>query len=902
MSTPLLSTKFSLPLTSAKLVQRQRLWRILNQGLEQKTSLILVCGPAGYGKTTAVSEWLQASQQLHPGRFAWLTLERSDDDLTRFLSYFITALQHIQPGFGQGMLKLLQTHKPPTVPILATMLINELSEIRGRFFVVLDDYHLLTAESIQAFMAFLVDHQPSQMGLVLITRADPSLPLARLRARGQLVELRQEGLCFLPDEVEAFANQAMDLALSPEQLAVLSRRTEGWISGLQLAAISMRAAPDRAAFFTAFSGEDKFIADYLTDDVLSSLGEPLRTFLLQTSILERLTAPLCEAVTGRLGAQATLDQLVDANLFIVPLDNQRAWYRYHVLFADLLRKRLQEGPVEQVSELHLRASRWLEANGSPDLAIEHALAGKDLERAAGLIEGIAEGLLMRGQAVTLLRWLEALPRQTILQRPFLGALKGFSLLLCARSPETAAGLAQELGAAGSLDAYQGEAASLQALLAILQGRSADAIRLGEAALGCLPAERTFFRSLAADGLGMAYTLAGDIDHAASAFEQVVDISTRSDNIMMTLMALTNLAGLRYVQGRMRLAVQTCRQVVELASQRIGRQTPMLGKTLLNLGEMLREQGDLELAEKYLHEAAGMMELFSEIGVALAWLALARIRLNKRDWPAAQKYIDKARQRAQASCSTLMDDRLVEVMQTRYWLAQGELDLALQWAHGRGFLDRSPAEVFGEAARNASLNELLQAEYLTLTRLVLAQGQPDRALEMLGFLQDLVEKRSFQRRIIEVLALKALALHQKGDLDPALQAIGRALALAEPEGYQRTFVDEGEPMARLLYQAEARGISPKYAGRLLAILTQENPPAASAGKVPTGDLIEPLSGRELDVLGLIAGGLSNSEVAGRLYISLSTVKGHTTHIFGKLGVKNRTQAVARARSLGLLPPS
>ena len=902
LSTPLLSTKFSIPFTSRKLVHRPRLWQILEEGLEQNVPLILVCGPAGYGKTTLVSDWLRASRKMRPDQFAWLTLERGDDDLTVFLHYFITALQRLRPGFGQGALRMLQTHKPPAVPALATLLINELNDVPGRIFLVLDDYHLITSDPIQAFLAFLVDHQPDPLCLVLLTRTDPPLPLARLRARRGLVELRQEALCFLPAEVEEFANRAMALDLSPEQLAFLAKRTEGWISGLQLAAISMRAFPDRATFFAAFSGEDRFIADYLTDDVLSGLSEPLRTFLLQTSILERLSAPLCEAVTGRPGAQAMLDQLVEANLFIVPLDNQRAWYRYHILFADLLRKRLQEGAGGEAGELHVRASRWLAANGSVDLAIEHALAGKDFDGAARMVEGIAESLLMRGQALTLLRWLEALPGETILERPVLGSLKGFSLILCGRPPDAAAGLYQELAAAGSLDAYQGEAATLQALLAVLQGRSADAIRLSGEALRLLPAGRAFFRSLAADSLGMAYTLAGDIDHAASAFEQVVEISNGSGNLMMALMALTNLAGLRYVQGHLRLAVQTCRQVVDLASQRIGRQTPLLGKTMLNLGEMLREQGDLDAAEQYLREAAGMMEFFSEIGLPLVWLALARIRMNRRDWTEAQACLERARQHAQATRSTLLDDRLVDVMQVRIWLARGELEPAAQWAQARGFLERSPAEVFGEAARNASLNELLQAEYLALVRLVLAQRQPERALEMLIFLQDLVEKRSFQRRIIEILALKALALHQRGDLDQALPAIERALALAEPEGYQRTFIDEGEPMARLLYQAAARGISPDYAGRLLAVLAQENPETPPAGKVPSGDLVEPLSAREVEVLGLIAEGLSNGEIASRLYISLSTVKGHTTSIFGRLGVKNRTQAVARARSLGLLPNS
>jgi LuxR family maltose regulon positive regulatory protein len=873
----------------------------LEAGLEQKAVLVLVCGPAGYGKTTVVSEWLQASKKIRPGQFTWLTLERGDDDLTRFLTYWITAVQRIRPGFGEGVLRMLQTHKPPPVQVLATLLINELSEIKGRILLILDDYHLITAEPIHAFINFLVEHQPAQLCLVIVTRVDPPLPLARLRARGQLVELRQEALCFLPEEVEEFANRAMDLALSPEQLALLTKRTEGWISGLQLASISMREIRDRSVFFKAFSGEDKFIADYLTDDVLIGLSEPLRAFLLQTSILERLSAPLCEAVTGQAGAQATLERLVDANLFIVPLDSPGTWFRYHGLFADLLRKRLQEGSGELVGELHQRASLWFEENGTFDPAIEHAILGQDYGRAARLIAGIAEGLLMHGQAVTLLRWLEALPQQTILDQPVLRVLKGLSLILCGRLPAEIADLYLDQAATGELNEYRGEALTLQALQAVLQARAAEAIRLSGEALGRLPAGRAFFRSLAADSLGMAYALAGDFDQAARAFEQVVAISTQSDNVMMTLMALTNLAGLRYAQGQMRLAVKICRQVVDLASQRIGRQTPMLGKTLLNLGEMLREQGDLEAAEEYLLEATGMMEFFSEIGLPLAWLALARVQINKWEWEAAQATIDRARRLAQATRSTLMDDRLVEVMQVRYRLARGELGSAREWARNCGFLERSPAEVFGEAVRNASLNELLQAEYLALARLALAEQQSERALEMLTFLQNLVEKRAYQRRVIEILALKALALNQKGDLDQALEAIGRSLALAEPEGYQRIYIDEGEPMGRLLYQAAARGFSPDYAGRLLAALAQVNPEGRPVRKAPAGTLVEPLSPRELEVLRLIGEGLSNIEIARQLYISLSTVKGHTTNIYGKLGVGKRTQAVARARALGLFPP-
>jgi LuxR family transcriptional regulator, maltose regulon positive regulatory protein len=896
----LLATKFNIPAAGMKIVRRLRLSRLLDESLDEKARLVLVSAPAGYGKTTAISDWIRTSHKLSSDQFAWLTLERGDDDLARFLAYFIAALQKVYQGFGGGVLNLLRTHKPVPVQDLAIQLINELIEIPGIYYLVLDDYHLLSSKTIQDFISFLVDHQPPQMRLVLITRADPALPLARLRARGQLIELRQADLYFLPSEVAEFANKVMALDLCPEQVALLGKQTEGWISGLQLAIISMREVPDRSAYLKSFSGEHEFIADYLAGEVLASLPDAIRTFLLQTSILERLSASLCEAVTGQSGAQVVLEGLVAANLFIVPIDNQQKWYRYHTLFADLLRKRLHSTDGEMAGDLHDRASKWFEENAMFDLAVEHAISGENFSRAAFLIEQVAEGLLMHGQTSTLLRWLEALPEAEMIARPHLSAYFGVSLIVGGRPIRTVASFLEKMKETDGTREYRGEKYVLQAFLAVLQGNAALTVELSEQALLLLPSDRLFFRSLAADTLGMGNTLAGDIPAAVRAFEQVVEISQMSDNLMMTITALGNLAGLQYLQGYLRAAKATCLRVLELVVEHTGQRLPMTGKVLLTLGEIAREQGDLDAAFHYFQNAADLIAQSSEIGLSIAHISIARLMVSRKDWISAQKYIDTARRLSQETQSTKMDDELVEIVQAWLWIKQGEVDRAAYWARERDLLDRSPAKLIA-AAGDAAVNELFQGKTTVLIRLYLAHGQPEQAGELIDWLTEINRKRGYKRREVEFLVLRALAWLLIDETDLAIDALAEALKVGEAEGYFLTFVQEGKPMARLLYLAIQQKKSLTYASKLLnAVLSGYSDNAEFENRVD--ELVEKLSERELEVLHLIADGLSNAEIAQRLYISLSTVKGHTANIYGKLGVKNRTQAVARARSFGLLEPS
>jgi len=913
-NTTLLSTKFNLPPFSGQLIARPRLMKKMDEGLRQDCLLTLVSAPAGYGKTTAVLEWIHhvkndpagentpQTERGHPKKFAWLTLEQSDNDFGRFLAYLLAALRTIEPEIGRGILASLQTPKPPGVEMLATWLINDLAQLPDRFVFVLDDYHLISAQPIEDFLAFLVEHQPAQMCLVIASRADPALPLSRLRARGQLTELRQDELRFTLPEVENFLKNVVSFTLSQQELAILEDRTEGWISGLQLAALSMRNVSDLPSFIRSFSGGNMHIADFLTGEVLNQQPDPIKTFLLKTSILDRLSAQLCEAVAGTRLAQEYLEKLMEENMFLVALDQQREWFRYHALFADLLRKHLRQAHPEIVDGLHLQASQWYSNQNLFSQAIEHALEGKGYDQAAELIKRLGEELMKRGEANTLLRWLEALPTDTRLAHPLLSVYYGLVLFLCGKPPGEAKSALEKIVSSGEVE-VQGELETFEGLMALMRGDATEAIRLSKNALKTLAPEKSFFRSLTADSLGMANILQGDSSAATEAFQEAVEISEQSGNVMMTLGALSNLAGLLILQGKLRVAADAYQRVIDLANERLGKRAQLTGKAFLGLGMLAREWNDLEGALRYYDKATEMFKSSVEIGLPVVYLSVAMVKLNQREHKAAQEFIDLALQFSQASTSTTLDDRLTEETQARFWVMQGKLDLAQEWLQSKGFFDPAFLDPIRQVDPRAVSMALAQQNiYLTLARFYLAKKQPDRTLEILNPLLKIFNEKGHFRRVIEVLALKALALKQQEQIDSALQALNQALALAKPEGYLRTFIDEGEPMAQLLYTAVTKGMHPTYIGSLLAAYSEEDREVSTLRRVPEApeNLIEPLSQRELEVLKLLAEGLSNQEIGARLHISISTVKGHTSQIYGKLNVNNRTQAVARARSLGLIP--
>lgn len=902
MTLPLLTTKFNLPSNSVDFVPRPRLTRLLDSALLPGKCLALVCAPAGYGKTSLVSDWLnKVMHGSQPVCFAWLTLDRGDDDLARLISYLAGALQHVKPELGEGLLTAIQSFRPVSIQTLATLLINDLVKIPDRFILILDDYHWISSSSIHTFLEFLIEHQPKGMSLIIITRADPPIRLARLRARGQLVEIRQADLSFNLEETTEYLGKRMNLDLTSEQLNLLEKRTEGWVAALQLAGLSIRTLSDPDGFINNFSGRHEYIADYLAEEVLSTLPEIIESFLLQTSILERLSPSLCDAVTSQNRSRELLAKLRESNLFIIPLDYQQDWYRYHTLLSDLLRKRLYETHPDLADDLHLRASSWYSDQGFPHYAIDHALLGKDYNHAIELIVEVGEKILQHGEAVTLLRWLDILPEGSKVAQPLMFVYEGLASLMCGKSPFGALEGFQGAIHSGSVNTIRAEWDTLQATMAVMKGESEAAIRFSESALEQLPEERAFLRCLAADNLGMAYTLVGDIDAARVAFKKMVEISQVTGNAMMTLMGLSNLAGILYQQGKLRDSAAAYQRVLALADERFGASSPTTGKALLGLGEIHREWNDLDRALQYFSDALRMLEEFVEIGLPVAYLSIAMVKSVQGKWEAAYANLEKAQQYAHRSTTTPLDDQLVELLRVRFWIREGRLKLAQEWAQGKTPLDQR--KNLNEALSDGSLriSELQLAQQLTLARLYLAKKQPDRAIAVLNLLMPVTSRKGAMRRVIEIQTLRSLAFSVMGKIETALDALKEALSIAEPESYQRTFLDEGDEMAQLLYRLLESGFAPNYVGGLLVAFPGWDLSSDSSRQPMdlTGEYVEALSRRELEVLALIAEGLSNREIAQRLHISLSTVKGHTSQIFGKLAVNSRTHAVAKARTLNLL---
>lgn len=891
MPEAVLATKLFFPRSRPELVPRPLLVERLDEGLRLGHRLILVSAPAGYGKTTLVSAWLQtlaaSSSPEGQKRAAWLSLDEADNDPFRFFTYLVAALQLLDERVGQEAQALLALPQLPAVTTLMAALVNDIAAAHGPFILVLDDYHTIRTPAIHDAVDFLLEYQPPDMHLAIITRADPPLPMSRLRGRGQLTEVRVDDLRFSAQEAAVFFQQTMKLDLDAGAINVLERRTEGWVAGLQLAALSLRGrdGPRMAEFVASFSGSHRYVIDYLLDEVMQRQPEEVRTFLAQTAVLDRLSAPLCNAVTGRDDSQAILAELEMANLFLIPLDDRREWYRYHHLFAETLRVGLDEA---QAGEIHRRAAGWFQENGFLQAAIQHALAGRHFELAADLIEraGQEVNTWNSGNFIALFgHWLAVLPETVVKVRPRLRLYAVRALYLsgqAGRAEQAINEVAQLLASdtARQMPDFQGFVAAYQTAIEVRQGQVSPAWeRTGHVIANFFPAQaQDYARALFT--FGTVQSLKAEGVAAEVLYNQCSQVAQAAGARFLAISALERAGRAQLLQGRLQLAIQTCQRALDMArSEETGR--------LAISGAWMT----LTMAYYYRHELPTAMEAV-QAGLAAArqghnalheiWGGVLLIHLQQAG--GESEAAEETASRVWQAIEPLGDPFMVKwaaIRLARFWLREGQVERALS------VLQADP--------QPSVLAILAELENMTLARLLLAQNRPAEALARLETLQAAAQAAGRGEPLLEILLLRVLALARLNDLTAARTVLQQVVALAAPERFVRPFLDEGPFLAGLLPQV--RAAAPAFVDEVLqAVAAGPQPAQASDVSVPA--MVEPLSGREMEILRLVSQGFSNADIARTLFITPGTTKWHMTNIYAKLGVRSRTQAIHRALELGL----
>lgn len=908
MALQILATKLHIPPPPPKVVIRSRLIKQLSEGLSAGRKLTLVSAPPGFGKSTLISEWISSC-----GRpAAWLSLDDSDNNLSRFLAYLISALQTISPNLGADILDTLQSSQIQPTDSILTALLNEISVIPDDFILVLDDFHLTDVKLVNDAITFLIEHLSPQMHLVITTREDPSLPISRLRARNQLTEIRAANLRFTPSEAAEFLNQAMSLDLTTEEIVTLETRTEGWIAGLQLAALSMKGQEDVHGFIQAFAGDHRYIVDYLVEEVLRRQPEPVRNFLLQTSILDRLNGPLCDAVTAQTGSKARLEQLQRGNLFLIPLDDRREWYRYHHLFADVLRMHLTAETPDTVPALHHRASEWFEINNLTADAIRHALAGEHFEHAAELIEKAIPSMRQSRQEPTLLGWLKALPDELFQNHPVLNVNYVGMLIqngqfggVESRLQEIEQWLATPEGSRKppvyvDEEDFQRLPSSVhmyRAAIALAQGDTVNSMKHAGKVLELAREDDDFPRGAASSLLGLASWTDGDLETAYQMYSEGMTHLHNVGFISDVVGGSVVQADIRIIQGRLHEAMNIYERGLQLATKQGASVLRGAADMHVGMSDLYCEHNDLDTAEQHLLKNKELGELNGLPKNPYRWrVAMARIQGVQGDLDGALDLLDEAEPLYVGDFAPNV--RPIQALKARVWIKQGELEKALAWARTQKLSVEEPP------------NYLREFEQVTFARILLSQFHSDNIdsalLDAMGYLERLLKAAEEGGRVgsmIEILILQALAHQLQDNIPTALVSLERALNLAEPEGYQRVFLDEGSSMAELIREANACGIVPNYTGKLLLAFETER--RGFGEEMPfvatpvSSSMIEALSQRELDILRLFKTELSGPEIAQELVIALSTVRTHTKSIYNKLNVNSRRAAVKRAVELGLI---
>jgi LuxR family maltose regulon positive regulatory protein len=888
MPVALVETKFFLPQARPGLVPRPRLERVLGPG---RTRLTLVSAPAGFGKTTLLTAWLAAGDREREQHTAWLSLDEGDTEAGVYWTYVLTALERAAPGSGAAGLALLAAGQP--IEAVLTIVLNELSVLPDDVHLVLDDYHLAEGPDIQAGMTFLVERLPPQVRLVISTRADPALPLARLRARGELTEVRAADLRFTEDEATAYLAEATGLDLDAADVSALEARTEGWIASLQLAALSLRGREDPSRFIAGFAGDDRYVVDYLVEEVLGRESSDIRDFLLGTAILERLTGALCDAVTETSGSGKVLESLERRNLFVVPLDDQRRWYRYHHLFADVLRAHLLVEQPDRVAGLHRRASAWYQEAGDAVAAVRHALAAGDVARAAELVELATPALGRERREAVIRAWVDALPGDVVRNRPVLaiGLVGGLmSSNEFGGVEERLADIERQLAMPDDelvvvdrdeLTRIPARIEMYRAALALNSGDAAGTIAHAERILDLAAEDDDLSRAAASALSGLASWTTGDLEAAHHGYTVATEGLRRAGRIADVLGCSITLGDLELTQGRLDDAQRTFERALDLAA---GEDPALRGTAdmLVGLSRVAWERNDLAAAAEHLRRADELGDAAALAQNPYRWrVAMARLREAEGDPATALHLLDEAQRVYVGDYSPNVQP--VPALRARVLAAHGGASEALAWAQRQGL------------SADDELSYFREYEHVTLARILLAQQSPDALRDALALLDRLLAAAEEGGRVgtaIEILALQAVA-----EQDVAL--LERALAFAEPGGWVRVFVGEGASMAKLL---EALGRSRPDWVFLRHVLEAARSGARPAPALPQPrrqQLVDPLSDRELDVLRLLVSDLDGPDIARELVVSLNTVRTHTKHIYAKLGVNNRRSAVSKAHQLGLL---
>lgn len=873
METSLLITKLNIPPARPQTVPRPRLIERLKEGLSY--NLVLVSAPAGFGKTTLLSEWTRISQPKV--RTAWVSLDEGDNDPVRFWDYFIAALQTLQPGCGVKILPWLHSSQPPSTEPMLTALINDLAGVVGDFIIVLDDYHLIELQQIHEGIIYLLEHLPSRVHLVIATRADPPLPLARFRGKGMMLEIRTDDLRFTQDDAASLLKELKIPGLSARDVAALNERTEGWVVGLKMAALSMRGQKDIPGFVAAFTGSQRYVMDYLMEEVLQKQSQELRDFLLKTSVLERLTAPLCDALTGRRDSQDILLNLERGHLFIVPLDESRQWYRYEHLFADLLRHQCETVyGTEQVAALHRQASQWYEDNNLPDEAIHHAREAKDWQRAMRLIYAHGEAWRKRGEFNTLLGWLKTIPDELLCTHLRLYSLYAALLAAVGQLDAAEATLSYLEAAAQDDSALQGEIAFTWGIVYRHRGDLKRCLELFEKAFALAPPDDITMRTRAAVSIAHARQRYGPLQEAEKWATKACELGQQVGDILAVIMALSQLGIIATCQGKLKRVVEICKKVNELAGQ-----TPSAGGAQDLLCQVQYYLNDLDAAAENARLAVESAELSGQMNGAMwALSSQAQICLARGDTASAAVVIERIGQASRHPTIDSIWQAHYIASRVIYAIRQGNLEEAVSWA-----------EQLPDIASMFVMDRHIPA------RLLLAQGKKEAAARLLQELYDEFIRFGAPLFAAHIRIYQALTANNE---DSALEFLAEALTMTASEGIIRFFVDEGKLLKPLLEKALAREITPGFTRKLLDIIDEEER-LRQVGKRAAAPPPLPglLSERELEVLRLLADDIPNQRIATKLSVSLGTVKTHVHHIIDKLEVKDRRQAVQRARDLKIL---